>query len=293
MKRRTFVKGLFFCIPSIYLNPVLSLCTKLPDVRLSQENSRAFLIFIGEYGRKIMNQCLRMQPTWQVIRPCLHTRADINLVNDLIYMDGSKDLAPPLLSKSLIIIVFDGFVYEDRKLAALLATYYQQAQGNYAIAIVSNASINIKKSLYNLVLTQRWMDYDIPARVIRSLYNTYCGCSGIGNLVCLKAHLDDFGYAHVSSGQVLAAVSFRSFDDPVYRKLKLDASLATFRIVETEYQNALLYAIIEMPAKIKDPIHAMEKIEFELSGGNVDHFRSLPHPNATDGTFRLTLLKLT
>lgn len=292
MKRRTFVKGLLFGIPSIYLNPVLSLCTKLPDVDPKPTASRPFLIFIGEYSRRVMEQYLKMQPVLPIMRPCRYTRLDINLVNDFIYMDGAQDIVPPALNKSLIIIVFDGFVYADRKLAATLATYYQKSKDNYVAAIVPNASISTKKGLYDLVLNQRWMDYEIPARVIRSLYNTYCGCSGLGNLVCLKTHLEDFKYACVSSGKTLAAISFKSFNDPVYRKLKLEASRIAASMVSTEYQNALLYAIIEMPDNIVKPLQTLEKIEFELSGGNVDHFRCLPHPSVPGPYFRLTLLNL-
>jgi hypothetical protein len=100
----------------------------------------------------------------------------------------------------------------------------------------------------------------------------------MGNCICLKLHLQDFRYARISGGQVLASETFKSFSEPVYRKLKLEASRAAYQIVKTEYQDALLYAIIEMPTKIENPIEVWEKVEFELSGGRFDHFRSLPHP---------------
>jgi len=76
MKRRTFVKGLFFSFPSLYLHPVMSLCTSGQDknqwiVTPEEASSRPFIIFIGDYGRKVMDQYIKTQSVYPIARPCL------------------------------------------------------------------------------------------------------------------------------------------------------------------------------------------------------------------------------
>jgi hypothetical protein len=297
MKRRAFVKGLVFSIPGIYLNPMTALCTGGSNqeqwlVTPEEAGSRPFIIFIGDYGRSVMGQYLKPQSAYPIARPCRHVRPDINLVSDFIYIDGYQDLALPKLDNSLLMIVLDGFIYEDRKLAAILATYYQQAKGNYIIAIVPNASIGSKTSLYSLVLNVRRIDYDTAARVIHSFYNTYCSCSGLGNLVCMKVHIDDFKSEKIRQGQVIKAVSFNSFKDPVYQNLKQESPSTVSNLVATTGQDTYLYAIIEMPVSIENPFKAWKKIMSDLSGGFEDDFDCLPHPSLPGNSFRLTLFRL-
>lgn len=261
------------------------------------QNSGPFFVFIGDYGRQIMTRYKRIQSAQTVLHPCSHIRPDINMVDRIVELDNTDTEFEELLIVSsnagLVVFVFDGFINEDGTLAALLAEVYRNLPlRNFIIAVTPNASINSKTSPYNLVLEMCRVDYDIPAQMLRSFYNVYCGCSRIGNLVCMKADLDHFRYARISRGQVLAAVSFKSFSDPVYLKLKQDTSLTAAHLVATADQNSFLYAIIEMPINIANPLQTMEKIEFELSGGMVDLFCSLPHPSRSATGFRITLLKL-
>lgn len=297
MRRRTFIKGMFFSIPGIYLKPLFSLCANLPEKPIGSSGFGPILVFIGDYGREIMERYKGIQSAIPVPNPCKYIRPDINMVDRFIELDhafiGFKKLLSASLDASLLVLVFDGINHEDRALAASLSEFYRKSHRCSIIAITPNAVISSEGSLYSLVLGSRWIDYDTHARVLHSFYNVYCGCSGLGNLVCMKAHLDVFKVEQFNRGQIIQAVSFRSFNDEVYKKLKQGCANIISRLIVNACQNTLLFAIIEMPAGIEKPIEAYERIILELHGGFEEYFSGLPHPNLRDNEFRLTLLKLT
>ena len=84
MKRRTFIKGMFFSIPGVYLKPIASLCSNIPVKPIGSLGFDTVLVFIGDYDREIMTRYKGIQSAMPVPNPCKYIRPDINMVDRFV-----------------------------------------------------------------------------------------------------------------------------------------------------------------------------------------------------------------
>ena len=65
-----------------------------------------------------MTRCKKLQLDQQVFRPCKYIRPDINLIDRIVEIDYTNfdfgNLLVAGFNASLVIFVFDGFVFEDQ-----------------------------------------------------------------------------------------------------------------------------------------------------------------------------------
>lgn len=189
MNRRTFVKTLLLTIPGLYIYPYS--CLKVDS--WANQKQDLVIYFVGEYGRQIMTRFRHLKAQNPIMNKCRHVTMTINPDEALIpVFDDSACIE--LLAKAhgcrLGILVLDAGRKDSVAQAETLSRVLKINTDGMLICLTPAISQGCPSDLSNLTIETFSRNKDLSAPLLLTLYNTYLGCGGMGNIQCLKYLLD-------------------------------------------------------------------------------------------------------
>jgi hypothetical protein len=291
MHRRTFIKGVLFSIPSLCLKPIAALSNRLEDTLTLAPARGLSMFFIGAYGRQVLEHFKRLAPREPVLRPCDHLpnrdASRMRLIEVGHNCFSNEDLLSTLYCDTAI-VVYDRRQPIDLVLAGVLCRLIKKVyRTSLTIAMSPFAAQLTTAARFDLSL-QTWQNQtDFMPYVLRTLYKTYCGCSCLGNLLCLKVQLQDILYAECSRGMLMAHSTFYDIRPNDSFQDSFDMS-AYFRTPVDHESMRLAWVIVEMHHANPEPLKTMASITDNILSDKVDRL-ILPHMSLASKQYRLTV----
>lgn len=295
MKRRTFIKGMLLSSPSLLLLRSLSLSVVARETELPGKETGPFFIFIGDYGRKVMAHFQRLLFSQPIRRTCRWLQPDINLVTKFIQgpIDPIKVAlaSPPMIQSPLILFVFDANKILDRRTAEMFAKTFKGSDRTLTIANIHFPPHHLYKGPFDLAFSVPGSGemFIEQANFLHAIHSTFCGCSGIGNLVCQKLYFQDLREAGLRFGTA-KTLSYRFNGDsilPLINRINMDLAL----FLDENNCTDCYYFIMEMPINEPEPIERADLLVDTLLPSDSETML-LPHPSLSHNEYRITVLKM-
>ena len=291
MHRRTFIKGILFSLPTLCLQPLTKLVADWGDAPASLPEKGLGLFFIGDYGRRVQAQFSRLAAMEPVLYPCRHVPHQdalrmqvVTVGKDFVW---NRDVLAAICRETAI-IVYDERLPHERALANGLCRLINKARkGGLTIGMGPFAACQSYDTKFDLTL-QTWQNQiDCMPYVLRTFYKTYCGCGGLGNLLCLKVQLQDVLHAGGSRGILLGQKTF----DHSEQIMSSNAAFSIPSRFKKPFHNepfSLVWHIVEMHHTEPEPLKVLAGIADKPLSGCVDRL-ILPHMSLAAKAYRETV----
>jgi hypothetical protein len=252
------------------------------------------LLFIGDYGKHVLTIFKRLEAMEPVLNPCDHVpkRDALRMrvvaeVEDVLYGQNLIQI----ISSGTVIVIFDDRLPDDHALAEILCRWHKKVRRSGLTIGMSPFVFNpLANQLFDLFLNT-WQRYsDSTPCVLLTLYKTYCGCSRLGNLLCLVVQLQDILHAGCSGGILLAQKTIGHFEQIVSFNDLYNVA-AHIRAQSDSAPVCLVWYIVEMHHAEAEPLKVMEDIGDNILIDNVDRL-ILPHASLLKKEYRVTVFGL-
>jgi len=193
MQERTFVKGLIFANPALYIEQFSSLGEPFIAKARSHPKKEFIIFFLGHYGQSVFaefGQLRKRYPIW--VR-----RGDITM--DVYSEEGFilvSDAQDPveLLAEScncdFACFIMDSLESGCVALAEIISRRLQQCTDPARIGFAKNAT-DLEKALFHLTVEPVFAGQDLCAHLLITLYNNYLGERGFQDLFTSKSFYGD------------------------------------------------------------------------------------------------------
>jgi len=294
MHRRTFIKGVLLSLPSLWIHPIAALAHGLIASKECIPAKGLTFFFLGEYGKKALEQFRRLERSEPILYPCQHVPSNSTVQLQLMEIGDDPDNVNRLISAlfcDTAICVYDDCVPSDRGLAQVLCNLITKVgRAGLIMAMGPFKCIPVEDSGFDLTF-QTWPNHaDFMAQVLRTLYKTYVGCGRLGNCLCLKLNLQDILYEKCSHGILL-------YQDTVHHYKEINkvafcrALIENSKLSELNKSIQLAWFIVEMHHREPQPYAAMDYIYDHNPFTDLDMY-ILPHASLLEQKVRVTLFGL-